>query len=240
MMNTVVSNTTSFSAADPYAADPCNSHIEIRSAVSSLELNIAGVGVSVGYTPNGALGPISGINGKVGVQIGSIGMDFSVWQCENGKCASVAAATSSHVTAGVDLGIEIDFGVVKTGPDLVFNSPLGAILRKVMTKGMTLLSSAQRLDELSWKARVREYLPNSGILFFDAGAQSRLAPYQTFTIYAPTDSTPTGICNVYRPVAHVHTTAVEPVSSTAVVDEMLDSRGVFEGDVVMVRAAGSK
>lgn len=240
MLNTVVSNTNSFSAGDPYAEDPCNSHIEIRAAVSTLELDIASVGVSVGYTPNGALGPISGINGKVGVQIGSIGMDFSVWQCDNGKCASVAAATASHVTAGVDLSLEIDFGVVKTGPDLLFNTSLGAILRKVMTAGMNTLSAAERLNELPWQARVREYIPSTGILFFDAGTQSRLAAYQNFTVFAPTDSTPAGVCHVYRPVAHIHSTAVEAVSSTAQVDEILDPRGIVDGDVVMIRTPSSR
>jgi hypothetical protein len=240
ILNTAVTSTTAFSPTDPFAADPCNTHLEIRSAVTSFDLDIAEVGISIGYSPDGQMGPVTGINGSVNAKIGNIAMDFSVWECDDSKCSSVAATTANHVTAGVNLSLMIDFAMVKTGPQLIYNTSIADALRKIMMKGMFDLSASARLNALSWKSRVREYIPNVGVLIFDAGFQSRLAPNQAFVVYAATDASVTGACHVFKPMAYIHTTSVDTVSSAAVVDQVLDSRGVQDGDVVMIRQVSAK
>jgi hypothetical protein len=238
ILTTAVANSVSFSPADPIGpgGDGCGTYLEVRAAVTTLELNAFELGLNFGYTPSGETRTGSGVTGKTNVRIGTIAMDFSVWQCSGGRCAAVGAATSSALSAGVNLSLNIDFGSVKTGPDLVYNTPLGNALRSIMNDGMKSLSKIPRLSELSWYAKVREVSAESGMLIFDAGTQSRIAAGQSFVIYAASASS--GACDVYKAVANVRTVRVEAISSVAQIDESLDSRGVREGDIVMVRVAG--
>ncbi len=240
---TAVANSTGFSptdaSGDPNGGnDPCGTHLEVRGAITTLELNAFEAGINFGYTPSGETATSDSLKVKSNVRVGTIAMDFSVWQCTAGVCSAVGAATSSALTAGVSLSLQIDFGSVNTSPDLVYNTPLGGILRGIMNDGLKSLSNVPRLSELTWTARVRESIPETGILIFDAGAQSRIGTNQAFTVYAPTASS--GICGVFKEMARVHTTQVGTVSSTAIIDEALDNRGVQEGDVVMVRATGKR
>jgi hypothetical protein len=78
------------------------------------------------------------------------------------------------------------------------------------------------------------------MFIFDAGVQSRIAANQAFEVYAPVDSSIQGSCNVYRTVAYGHTTNANTVSSMAIVDQILDSRGIQEGDVVMIRTVAAQ
>jgi hypothetical protein len=237
MLHTAVTASSRFQPADPGAGEtePCATHLEIRGAVSTLELNVAELGLTFGYKPSGENNTITGLTGKFNVRVGTIAMDFGVWQCVGPRCTEIAAATASHLTAGVGLSLEIDFGVVQTGPSLIYNTPLGNILRSIMNDGMKQLARSPRLPRLAWTASVLEASAGDGTLVFGAGRQSGLAPDQTFEVYAVTPSV--GVCEVYKTVAYVHTQRVDSVSSVAVVDQSLDGRGVKEGDVVMVREA---
>ncbi len=162
-------------------------------------------------------------------------MDFSVWECNSNGCAAKAAATANHTIAGVNLNLTIDFGAIRTGPALIFNTELGTVLRKIMEAGLFQLSLSPHLNNLSWNARVQGYDQALGLLTFDAGAQSRIRANQTFEVYSPTDASSTGVCNVFQRVANIHTTSVDTASSVAIVDAVLDSRGIQIGDVVMIR-----
>jgi hypothetical protein len=235
MLATATVGTNVFSPTDPSdgAADPCATHLEIRAGVSSLVLNAFELGISFGYSPTGDTGTVTGVTGKTNVRVGKIAMDFHVYECTRGSCSSVAASTASAATAGVELTFEIDFSSVTVGPDLVYNTPLGKILRGIMDDGMKKLAKSNDMSKVSWKARVREFIPASGTLIFDAGHQSGILPNQTFMVYAATPAT--SACEVFKPMAHIHTTQIEPVSSSAVVDQMLDSRGIQDGDIVMIR-----
>lgn len=237
LLNTAVTSTTAFAPTDAGAGSPCDTHLEIRAAVSTLQLQVAELGITFGYTPSGETDGLTGVTGSATVKIGTIAMDFSVWECVGGKCSSVAATTASHLTAGVNLSATLNFSEITTGPSLIFNTPLGDALRSIMVDGMKRLGTSSRLNELTWTARVREFVPETGSLIFDAGAKSRLTPHQTFVVYAVTPSV--GICDVFKAVAYIHTVRVDTVSSVAVVDQILDSRGIEPGDLVMVRAAGA-
>lgn len=235
MLNTVLTNSAPFAASDPMSSLPCDTYLELRSAVTHFQLDVAELGISVGFSPSGSLGPISGITGKVGVKIGTIAMDFSLWQCTRGRCTSVIASSANQSTASGNLALEIDFGVIKTGPSLLFNTPVGEIMRKIMNKGISDLAASPRVHELPWRAQVKEYIPSAGIFIFDAGSQARLKVNQAFEVYAA-DSSAEAVCNVYKTVAYAHTSSVGAVSSVAIVDQLLDPRGILPGDVVMVHA----
>ena len=236
MLNTVVTQTPVFAVTDPALVYPCDAYLELRAAVTHFQLDIAELGLSIGFNPGGSFGPVTGITGKVGVKIGTLAMDFSLWQCSRGRCTSVIASTANQTTASGSLALDIDFSVVHTGPSLLFQTPLGGLIRKIMVKGISDLASSPRLNELPWQAQVKEYIPSAGLFIFDAGQQARLKVNQSFEVYAA-DSSANGVCDVYKTVAYAHTSSVDAVSSLAVVDQVFDSRrGILAGDLVMVRA----
>jgi hypothetical protein len=236
MLNTVVTQTPVFAVTDPTLVYPCDAYLELRSAVTHFQLDIAELGLSIGFNPGGSFGPVTGITGKVGVKVGTVAMDFSLWQCSRGRCTSVIASTANQTTASGSLALDIDFSIVHTGPSLLFQTPLGDLIRKIMLKGVSDLASSPRLNELPWQAQVKEYIPSAGLFIFDAGQQARLKVNQAFEVYAA-DSSANGVCDVYKTVAYAHTSSVDAVSSLAVVDQVLDSRrGILPGDLVMVRA----
>lgn len=236
---TAVTSTPSFSPTDETSYGPCNSHLEIRAAVTNFQLDVANVGVSFGYNNSSVIDAGASITGKADVKVGTISMDFSVWDCVGNQCSAVAADTETQATVGVNLSLQIDFSSITTGPSLVYNTPLGNILKTMMLKGMSNLAASSRLIELPWEAQVKDYIPSAGLVIFDAGVQSRIANNQAFEIYAPTDASAFGTCNVYKTVAYVHTTSVNTVSSTALVDQIMSSsRDIQPGDVVMIRSMG--
>jgi hypothetical protein len=245
MFTTAVTNTSSLSpwvSAIPDDAngnhpgtDPCESHLEIRGDVTTLQLDIAQVGLTIGWNPAGSYNvPITNITGKAHAKIGVIAMDFSVWQCQAGSCTAVAASTSDHVTAGVSVAVDIDFSSVTAGPSLIFNTPLGSALRRIMENGIQQMANSIRINELDWTARVVESNPQLGLVTFDVGMQSRIAPNQGFEVYAPNANT-WGACRVYQLVGYIHSTTVGAVSSYAIVDQLFGARTIQVGDVVMVR-----
>ena len=238
ILMTVVTDTEGFSPTESVDSEPCESHLEIRSNMTVFQLDVADFGISFGFSKAGEFGPITGLNSSSNTQIGSIAMDFSIWKCAAGNCTAVSAATASYVTTGVQSNFDMDFNSIKFGPSFVYNTVLADAFRKVMTAGIMKLDQSTRLSELPWQARVKNYDANAGMLIFDAGTQFRLGPNQAFEVYAPIDNSPTGMCNVFQTVAYVHTTAVSTASSTAMVDQVLDSRGVKSGDIVMVRTMG--
>lgn len=237
IMNTATTTTPFFQPSDPASISPCQTHLELRSAVSILDLNVAEIGVHFGFSPAGAISTVTNLTGKMNVKIGTIAMDFSLWKCVDGQCSSIAASTANQVTAGINLAIDMDFTAINTGTSLIYNTPLGDAIRAIMNDGMRRLSDSTRVNELPWQAEVREFVPEMGTLIFDAGRSSRILPNQTFEVYAATSTTSQGACDVYKVVAYVHTTSVDQVSSTAIVDKLWDSRGIQPGDVVMIRDA---
>lgn len=240
MLNSVVTLSTRFSPTDAGApADPCEHRIELRSAVTALEMNIAEVGLKFGYNPSGdLLDAISDIKGRFKTRVGVLAMDFQLWECFGDRCSAVAAVTKSHLTAGVSLEFDIDFGIIDTGPSFVFNTPMARILRILMEQGVRELEASHRLSELSWRASVRRVNAESGTVLFDRGHAHRIEPNQTFVVYGVSEAT--GACDVFEPIAHLITTEVDAISSFARVERSLDARGVQVGDYVMVRQSPRK
>ncbi len=234
IFSTAVTNQSRFLPAEfQVGPDPCEPRIELRAAVSTLELNVAELGITIGYKPTGENIPIGSLTGKANVKVGTIAMDVGVWQCARGNCVELAAATASHATAGVGLSLEIDFGVVTTGPSLVANTQLGPILRTILQQAVAQLSRNPRLSKLAWSATVREVSSDGGEVIFDAGTQGGLEPSQAFEVYAPASAE--GSCDVYRTVAALRSERVDTRSTTAEVTALYGSRGIKVGDTVLIR-----
>ncbi len=246
MLNTAVTNDSNFAPVEstaPSSTDPCQSHLELRSTVSTFQLDAVQFGVSIGFNPQGSIPLLQGITGKTQMNVGNISMDFGVLSCSQGTCTSVAASSANHTAFSGSLSLSLDFGAISTGPELLINTPLGDILRKIIHDGIAQLGQSSHLNEIPWEAHVREYIPQTKMVVFDAGNQARLKENQEFEIYIPPAGHAFGACGVYQILAYAHTIAVNATSSVAVLDWSLGSRDlqstttgdlILPGDVVLV------
>ncbi len=231
---TAVTGSTKFAPTDgAQASDDCDMHIEIRGGLSTLDLNAGSGSIHFGYTPSGSTATVGDMTGELTVTVGTLAMDFSVWQCVGGKCSAVAAATASQVNVGAGLTFNMNLNSVTTGTSLLYNTPLGGIIRKIMDKALAELSASARLSELSWFAQVLEYNATSGQFFFDAGTEKRINTNEAFAVYALDAGQ--SICSVYKPIAYAHTTRVDARSSVGLIDQTLEERPIQKGDLVFVR-----
>lgn len=247
MLNSVVTQSGSLAPLDATSSapdggsldelnDPCGTRIELRSAVTALEMNLTEVGVTIGFNPTAGAhtGGLTNLQGAYNAKISLLSMDFSLWQCHGSRCVSIAAGTADQNAVDQNLKLQLDFSQITTGIGLISHPSFSKILRSILTKGISGIASSPRLQELAWQARVREYNPDTGTVLFDQGLQARLKVGDAFTVYAA-DSQGTG-CDVYKALAAVHATRVDAISSQALVDQVLDSRRIQPGDIVMIRA----
>jgi hypothetical protein len=246
MLTTAVTNLTNFAPTeyDPLVPPrPCDSHLELKATVSSFQLDAVQLGFSIGFNPQGTIPLVTGVTGKTQLNVGNISMDFAVLSCSQGVCTSIAASSANHVAVGGSISLEVDFGMISLGPQLLLNTPLGDIMRKIISLGVTSLGVSNHLNEIPWQATVREYIPATQLLIFDAGNQSQIGVNQVFEIYAPAQGYHVDACQVFQVLAYAHTTAVNAVSSVAQVDKIVGTRSGFSsssgdpiqpGDLVMI------
>ena len=236
ILSTSVTASSIFAPSDPQL-DPCQESLELRSTVSTFQLDIAQIGVSVGFTPGGSIGQVTGITGQATAQIGQIAMDFGIYKCNAGTCEEIIASTSDQTVAGGNLSFAIDFGVINTSSSLILKTPLGSVFRKIMNNGIAQLSGSSRVNLLPWQAQVKDYVPASGTVVFNSGFEDMIRVNQAFTIYAPASTSVVGTCDPYEVVSQVHTIEVDTVSSMAITDKpLVGGRGILPGDIVMIRA----
>ncbi|MCM0604627.1 MAG: hypothetical protein KA715_00900 [Xanthomonadaceae bacterium] len=231
-----VTSLTNNSRLAPSLGSPetsCDSHVEVRAAITTLELNIAELGIKVGYSPKGSISQSANVGGEVKVKGGTIAMDFSVWQCDQGHCYAVAASTVNHTVLGTELSFGINLGQIKIGPNLIYNTALGGMIRKMMDKGVAGLAASPRTSVLAWQATVVSVSHSDGSAIIDVGARELIEPNQDLVVYTPVSSG--GSCRVYQSVAYIRTVQVDTVSSIAQVEQVLSPRAIEVGDVVMVK-----
>ena len=235
ILETAVTITPNFRTITDSAlgADSCKSHLELKAAVTSVDLNVASIGINFGYTPTGATTSVTNVTGKVKVDIGLIGMDFSVRNCAGGTCTSAVATTETQVTSGVSGSFEVDLAVIKTSADFVWKTPLNQILRKIMESGMSKIARSPYLDRLPWNAIITSIQPQTGEFTFDAGNESNLAKQQSFGVYQEIGSL--GICPVFRNIAYAHTERVDVGSSAALIEQTFEGASVKVGDEIRIR-----
>lgn len=217
-------------------SDECGQHLEVRAAVSSFVLDLWKLKLSIGYTPSGdSHSDLSGVNGVAEARVGMIAVDFGLYSCNKKGCQQIGAATANHkMLSSGSLSFQLDFANgVNSGPTLIRNTPLEGWIREIMVKGMQNLVKSFEMNRVGWWTTVRSWDKDAGEGWIAGGVENGIAPSQMFEIYAVSDAG--GVCDVWEPIAYVHTIDVHQVSSHAVIDKVLSSRNVQEGDVVMIR-----
>ncbi len=217
--------------------DTCGDHLEVWPVVSSLELNIASLGISFGYdTSSNPLVPGNSVTGKVDVTISNAQMDIALAYCHPSfpNCDVIDSVKADQNTAGVTGNITIDFSSVKTALDFLYKTDMANVLRTIMADGMGRLGKTTKIPTSVWRGIVQQ-VNDPATFIFTPGTDEGIDVNQTFQVYAqvPVSSG----CGIFDPVANVHTIQAGGPSSTAIVDSTLDSRGVKPGDVVLVRDA---
>ncbi|MBL7716526.1 MAG: hypothetical protein JNL01_13760 [Bdellovibrionales bacterium] len=226
-----------FSRAQGFDVGSCDEWIEIRAALSTVELNLTQIGVRVGYSlAQGETSVVQSVSGSVKATLGLLGMDFGVYQCNRSGCMAIARTSKDQRTYSGELSFDIDFGQISTGPSLVINTPFGKVLRAAMKAGTEALAQSAESARLGWSATVREWNAEQGTLIFDQGLQAKLNEGEKFEVYAKREDTDSS-CSVFKAVALVRASRVFRVSTEAQVDQILDSRGIQVGDRVMIHTA---
>jgi len=233
IFSTVVTQTNVFSPFEPgQALDPCDDWIEIRAAVSTFQLAVDQYGITVGYSPAGTNTGITNATGKVDVAIGTIAMEFSVWEHSPSGASEIIAQSADQNTASVSGSFTVDFNLIHVGADFSHLPVIQDTIRSIMQNGMNVIATSARLTELTWVATVQELMPEVGGFIIDQGANARVSLNQKFAVYALTNAS--GVCHVYQVVAYAHANRIDPVSSLALVDQSVDPAGVKVGDLVML------
>ncbi|MBY0470540.1 hypothetical protein K2X30_05175 [bacterium] len=225
------------------SSDVCRQDVKVVAKVSSFMLEGTQLQIRFGYNNQGELnqtGPT--LEGVYKMKVGEIAIDFHVYQChlnqmQTGQyeqlCVGKAAASVSNKLVSQNLEIDVTFGLANIGVSMLRDTALGALVRKMMDTGLNQVANSAAFHELSWKAKVREYDPATGMITFDAGTQQRILPNQGFEIYEVTPST--AACDVYKTVAYAHTVEVDSVSSVAKIDTFKGNHKTIQpGSIVMV------
>ncbi len=228
-----IPNANGLSVMDPTDTLPCGSRLELRASVSTLELEVSKFGIKFGYSGAGSEIIGNKIEGSAEVTIGTVSMDFLLYECSNGQCSTRAAATVDQSLLQGDIKFMVNFGEISLGPEFLWKTPMGQAIRKMMAEGLRKLALSPQLNKVAWHAKVREFVPETGIVLFDAGSNLNIASNQTFVVYAVEPAV--GICDVFKAVAYIRTSKVDPLSSVALVDSFQDARGIHPGDIVVVR-----
>lgn len=223
-------------ASSAEAAGSCDQWIEVRAALSTVELNLTQLGIRVGYSlAQGETSVVQSVSGSVKATLGLMGMDFGIYQCTKRGCMAIGRTSKDHRTYSGELSFDLDFGQITTGPSLVVNTPFGKILRAMMASGMNELAASTEMVRLGWNARIRQWNPETGVAVFDQGFQSKIRLGDRFEVYAKADEVDAA-CGVFKAVAVIKANEVYQVATDAAVDTILDSRGIQVGDVVMIHA----
>lgn len=190
---------------------PLARHGVIDATITSLEMEIASIGLRIGYRPDGNGGttdagsgasgstPSSGSGGSAGsgtqltgqltVKLGQIAMDFKIFDSDTGETYS--AVTTDQVTAGLDLSFTVDFSNVSIGPAFQFRQALSGAIRTLVSHAMQRFVAAPRMNFLPWQAIVREVDGTRKLVLFDAGLRAGVSVGNLFSVYS---SCETGSC----------------------------------------------
>lgn len=229
-----VSMNPAFMKQDPQLAaqDPCQAHLEIRAAVSSMEFRIGQGGVRFGYTlTQGDIGNGTGtISGAVTVTGGEIGMTFELAQCLHGTCSSPVSALLTNATVGAEVNFEFTMDPLSVGADLEFNTAFTDIINNMMKKGVETLQASPFLAQTWWNASVLSVDPVKHKVIFDAGSFDGLVSGNVFSILSAIPGQ--GACGAFEEIGRVHAVSVGPNATQSVID--LSTGDIKVGDIVRV------
>jgi hypothetical protein len=201
--------------------------VQLNLAVTNFTLESLELGISFGYNNNNPLPIPAGVQvsatGKI--RLGSIRMAFGLARCTRtatgSRCATEVSTESTQKVLGSQTTVDVQYGLIHTGVDLVTRTDLGEKLRKIMLDGIAKLAAHPGVKKLPWNVPITHVGAQAGSFWMNAGVESYLAPFQSFVIYE--SSLAAGMPEVFHPLACAHTTPdVFDGSSRIAVDRQIE------------------
>ncbi|MBI3544204.1 MAG: hypothetical protein HY075_13120, partial [Deltaproteobacteria bacterium] len=162
----------------------------LKGGLTAFEANNFSSQITIGYKPGAGdigNGSLTGVQGAVKFNVGTLEMDFHL--VDTRRQEVVAVGHGSALTGGVGLDVEIDFSVIKTGADFVYNSPMAPHFRKAVRDAFLQMANDPNTNFLvDWTAKVTRIDQALKQLFFDAGGRDQVVPGNLFTIYDSGDA----------------------------------------------------
>lgn len=157
----------------------------LKGGLTSFEAENLKFSVKIGYKPGQGdvgSGSLVGVNGKVAFTIGTMEMDFHIIDTKRHEV--VAVGYGSALTGGGTIGVELDFGVIKTPMDFVYNSPMAPHFRKAVREAVLKMANNPWTNFLmDWTSSVLRVNRELGSIFFSSGARDGIEVNNVFTIY---------------------------------------------------------
>jgi hypothetical protein len=219
--------------------------LELRSRLNALELSVGSGSFHVGISP--VLNPVMAfiprwmrdIKMDLSAEISRVSMSFSLWDCSQQLAEGCEELAASSVVTDFEkgsVGIGLDLGLISSSLSFLNDTPVFTAIREVMKKGVKDLHKQARRTFLPWEARITHVDLAAGIVTFDKGVDQRISAGEAFEIYAvsPTDKRKNKL------LAHIVTTDVSMLTSTAMIKKVYDEQDPQPGDIVMVRVVHPK
>lgn len=122
---------------------------KISGAVNSFEL-IGGGGLTIGFTPNGAL-PTTGLTSAgFNVEFSQLDLSLRATRPLTSKVMAAGNVTSKQTKTRVNFGL--NFGAFNIGPSAYYQTPLAQVTKNALIKSVDLLSDELKKEE--WHTRV--------------------------------------------------------------------------------------
>lgn len=154
--------------------------------VTSFEASIFEGKIKFGYKPGvGDIGEgvLTGVEGAVKVNLGSLGVAFRIIDTERGN-ETVASAMANAIAPGGSLEVVIDFGAIKTGPEFVLHPQMSKVFKSAIAKAVKKIVEDPSTNFLmDWSAQVTRVNRDSKRVEFNAGMRDDIQVNNVFRVY---------------------------------------------------------
>ena len=159
----------------------------ITGGVTSFVAEIATLGITFGYKPQGDVGQggLTGGEGKVKVRIGQLEMDFQIVDTQTGVV--VVAKHASANDFGIDLEAEVDFNSSDWGPlnaRFIYDSPLTPFFRKVLGRVISKMAEDPHTNfMMDWQTQVTRLNLSKKKLSIGTGMRGGIVTNNVLSVY---------------------------------------------------------
>ena len=152
------------------------SQFRLSGTVNAFEFT-TGVGVKIGYSPNGEFN--GGTQVGANVKVDSSQMELSMLATDPLSGTLAGSGVSDSKETQTKIGANVDFNEFKINPEAFLKTPLATVTRKAIEGALKRLGEVTRAVE--WEAQIVEDRDN--FMVFNAGSRSRVQVGDKFVVH---------------------------------------------------------
>jgi hypothetical protein len=179
----------------------------LKGGLTSFEANNFTNSLTIGFKPGTGdigSGTIAGATGALTFNVGSLDMNFYIVDTADQEVVGVGQG--SAVEGGVGLSVSLDFTVITTADQFVFQSPMTPVITTAIDNALKQMTTDKNTNvQMDWSAQVTAVNTGAGTLVFNAGIQSNIQVNNVFNVYD----------NSGTVIGEVKVTSVDASSATA-------------------------